>query len=154
MKQPISVLLYQDEPASGWVLMSILLVIPAIMLITGFYLWYSSEGPGGLELLIFGILLGFVFWTILPRKYQVFEDRLRIVFGGPFALNIGYNQISFIEVTTKNALTLNLVSKVTRTYVLIGKKKGMSIAITPDRNELFVENASRALSQWQKNNLN
>ena len=82
----------------------------------------------------------------------MFEDRLRIVLGGQFAINVGFNQISFIEVTTRNALTLNLVSKIARTYVIIGKKKGMSIAITPERNELFVENASRALSQWQKNN--
>jgi hypothetical protein len=153
MKQPTSLLLYQDEPASGRVLRVILLVVPAIMFITGLYLWFSREGSESLGLLVISIPIGLVLWIILPQKYQVFEDRLCIVLGGPLAINVGYNQITFMEVTTRNALTLNLVSTITRTYVIIGKKKGMSIAITPERNELFVENASRALSHWRKNNL-
>jgi hypothetical protein len=45
---------------------------------------------------------------------------------------------------------VNLVTRITKNYVKIVKKKGMSIAITPADNESFVEKANLALSQWVK----
>ncbi len=147
-----SLLLYEDDAASGLVLRLVLMIIPLLLCILGLYTWFSNNDIESLELLLEGVVIGIIFWVILPRKYQVYEDYLRIVFGGPFALKIGFDRISSIEVTTNTALTMNLVTKIARNYVRIVKKKGMSIAITPRSNESFTENANRALSQWKKNN--
>jgi hypothetical protein len=128
-----------------------LLIIPALLFAFSIYLWFSSEDSGSLELLVISVIMGLIIWIIIPRKYQVFEDYLRIVFIGPFAIKIGFKQISKIEVTARPAFTINLVSRIARNYVIIVKKKGLSIAITPNSNELFADNANRALSQWNKN---
>ncbi len=152
MNHSKSILLYQDDPLSGWVLKSIVLIVPSVLLAASLYLWSSGDGSGSLVLLVEGILLGFILWTIFPRKYQVFEDHVGILLGGFFTVKIGFNQIETIEVTTKNSFTLNLVTSPARTYVRIVKKKGLSIAITPRNNDSFVENANRAWQQWKKNN--
>jgi hypothetical protein len=154
MNHSTSLLLFQDEPESGGILRFILLIVPALLFGYGIYLWYSSEGSDRLELLASSVVIGFTFWFIIPQKYQVFEDYLCIVLGGPFTIKIGFNQISMIEVTARTTLTMNLVNRITRNYVIIVKKKGLSIAITPKSNELFVDNANRALVQWKRLNQN
>jgi hypothetical protein len=113
-------------------------------------LWSSGDNSGGLALLVEAFVIGFIFLVVLPRRYQVYEDHLRIVLGGTFAVKIGFDQITTIEVTSRMALTVNFATKMTKNYVRIVKKKGLSIAITPKSNDLFVESANRALRRWQE----
>lgn len=87
---------------------------------------------------------------MVPRRYQIYEDHLRIMLGGPVAVKIGFDKIETIGVTSRLTFSVNFVTKFTKSYVEIAKKRGLRIAITPRDNDLFVENASRALSQWVK----
>jgi hypothetical protein len=65
-------------------------------------------------------------------------------------VKIGFNRITKIEVTSKTVLTVNLVTRIVKTYVIIIRKSRIGIAITPKSYEDFVENANRALSEWVK----
>ena len=38
-----------------------------------------------------------IFWLVLPRSYEIRSDRLRIVLGWPFAVNIPFNTIAEIR---------------------------------------------------------
>ena len=143
-------LLYQDEPAYGLLLKLIIVIVPAGLLVASIYLWSSGESAGSLSLLAETLIILLIFWVVFPRRYQIYEDHLRIVLGGPLAVKIGFDKITAIEVTSRTSLTVNFVTKVTKTYVRIVKKKGLSIAITPKSNDLFVDNANRALSQWAR----
>jgi len=149
MSYPRSLLLYQDEP-TGSLLKLIVAIVSVALLAASAYLWSSGDNSGGLALLAEAFVIGFIFWVVLPRRYQVYEDHLRIVLGGPFAVKIGFDQITTIEVTSRMALTVNFATKMTKTYVRIVKKRGLSIAITPKSNALFVESANRALRRWQE----
>ncbi len=55
-----------------------------------------------------------------------------------------------MRITNRTGLTVNFVTRITKSYVEIVKKKGWSIAITPTDNDLFVENANRTFEQWLK----
>jgi hypothetical protein len=145
-----SLLLYQDMPAYGLLLKLIVVIVPVGLLVTSIYLWFSGENTGGLVMLAEAFFIGLVFWVIFPRRYQVYEDHLRIVLGGPFAIRIGFAQITAIEVTSRLGLTVNFVTRITKTYVRIIKRNGLDVAITPKSNDSFVENANRALGQWSK----
>jgi len=103
MNHSNSHLLYEDEPASGLLLRFILMIIPVSLIGLSFYLWFSGEGTDSLVLIAEGVFIGIILWFVLPRKYQVFENHIRVVFGGPFAISIWFNQISKIEVTTRTA---------------------------------------------------
>lgn len=152
MRYAKSLLLYQDVPAYGPILRLIIVIVPGGMLAGSIYLWFSGDTPASLALLVEAFVIGCIFWLVFPRRYQVYEDHLRIVMGGPFSVKVGFDSVKTIAVTSRQHFGVNFVTKFTRSYVELAKKRGMSIAITPGDNELFVENANRALSQWLKTN--
>lgn len=145
-----SVLLYRDEPASGLLLKLIIVIIPVALLAASMYVLSLGDGSAGLVLLVETFIIGFIFWVVFPRKYEVYEDHLRIVLGGPFSVRVGFDKIKAIGVTSRLTFSVNLVTNLTKSHVEIAKKRGPSIAITPRANHLFVENANRALSHWVK----
>ena len=147
-------LLYQDEPVYGFLLKLIIMVVPVSLLVGSIYLLSSGESTDAIVLLVEAFIAGLIFWSVFPRKYQVYEDHLRIVLGGPFSVKVGFAEIKSIGVTSKLILSMNFVTKLTKSYVGINKKKGFSIAITPRDNDLFVKNANEALSQWVKTHNN
>ncbi len=150
MRRLNSLLLYQDQPTYGAPLKLIIVLMPGLLLAAGVYLWSIGESSGGLALLGETLFISFIFWVIFPRRYEVYEDRLRIALGGPFGVQIGFDQIKAVEVTTRNALTVNFATTVTRSYVRIVKKRGLSIAVTPRSKEMFAENATRAMAEWAR----
>ncbi|MDD5703244.1 MAG: hypothetical protein PHU23_14500 [Dehalococcoidales bacterium] len=146
-----SVLLYRDKPRYGLVL-KLILLIPAVPLAGGLYLWLCSNNTDGLALLIESFIIGLIFWLVFPREYQIFEDRIRIVLGGSLSVKIGFQNVKVIRTTGRTGLTVNFVTRITRRYVEIVIKRGLGIVITPTDNENFIENANRALEQWKKQN--
>lgn len=145
-----SFLLYEDEPVYDLFLKLIIVLVPVGLLAASFSLWSSGEPSGSLALLAETLLISLIFWIVFPRRYQIYEDHLRIVLGGPFTVKIGFERIRSVEVTSRTFLTVNFTTRVRNTYVRIVKKNGLSIAITPKSNDPFVDNANRAMSQWAR----
>jgi hypothetical protein len=144
-----SLLLYQDKPKYGLIL-KLIIIIPVAFLVGSLYLYLSGDTSGSLALLPEAFIVGLIFWLVFPREYQVYEDHLRIVLGGPFSVKVGFQNIKAIRITSRTGLTVNFVTRIAKSYVEIAKKRGWSIAITPSANDSFVENANRALEQWLK----
>ena len=142
-------MLYQDKPKYG-LLLRLILIIPLAFLVGSLYLYLSGDTSGSLALLPEAFILGLIFWLVFPREYQVYEDHLRIVLGGPFSVKVGFQNIKAIRITSRTGLTVNFVTRIAKSYVEIVKKRGWSIAITPTANDSFVENTNRALEQWLK----
>ena len=145
-----SILLYQDEPTYGFLLRLIFIIVPVILLVGSIYLLSSGESTDAILLLVEAFIVGLIFWSVLPRSYQVYENHLCIVLGRPFSIKVGFSDIEAIGITSRLILSINFVTKFSKSYVEINKKKGFSIAITTKDYELFVENANKALSQWIK----
>jgi len=43
-----------------------------------------------------GLML--LYWLILPHRFEIYPDRLRVVLGGPFAFNVGFSSITQVEI--------------------------------------------------------
>jgi len=142
-----SVLLYQDKHRYG-LLLKLILIIPVAFLVGSLYLYLSGDVSGSLALLPGALISGLIFWLVFPREYQVYEDHLRIVLGGPFSVKVGFQNIKTIMITNRTGLTINFVTRITKNHVEIVKKRGWNIAITPTASDAFVENANQALGQW------
>jgi hypothetical protein len=145
-----SLLLYKDEPAYGFLLKLIIVIMPGIFLVASLFIWSAGDNLGSLVLLVEAFTIGFIFWIVFPRRYEVYEDHLRIVLGGTFSVRVGFDRIKTIRVTSRLSFTVNFATAIRKSYVEIVKKKGLSIAITPRDSDSFVENANRAFSQWIK----
>jgi hypothetical protein len=142
-------LVYRDQPEYG-LFLRLIMIIPAALLAASLYLFLNNETEGSLALLFEACIMGLIFWSVFPREYQVYEDRLRIVLGGPFSVTVGFQDIKAIRAGSGTGLTVNWVTRITRSYVEIVKKRGWSIAITPTANDSFIRNANQALEQWLK----
>ncbi|MFC1954661.1 hypothetical protein ACFLVZ_02420 [Chloroflexota bacterium] len=126
----------------------ILIGIPVALLFTSIFLLSSGNNSEGLPVLFETIFVGAIFWVVFPRSYQVFEDHLCIVLGGPFSVNVSFGKIEKIQITNRFSLTINFATRLTGTCVEITRKSGLSIAITPRNSDLFIEKANQVFNQW------
>jgi hypothetical protein len=151
MSYPTNLLLYEDEPA-GWIFKFFFVIVTLVLLAGSVYFGVSGDNASGLTMLVVAFVIGLTFWIVSPRKYQVYEDHLQILLGGPFVVKIRFDQITSMGVTQSKGLhfTVNFTTTIANTYVRINKKKGLSVAITPKSDVLFVENANRSLRQWKE----
>ena len=150
MRYPQSLLLHREDVPFGLLLRIITLIVPASLLGLGAYLLSVGETEGGAVVLAETAIVAVIFLVVFPRRYEVYEDHLRIALGGPFGINVGFDRIERIEVTKQSSLTINFATKITRTYVRIVRKRGAAIAITPRSNEEFVTSANQAIADWRR----
>jgi hypothetical protein len=94
-----------------------------------------------------------LFWLILPRKYQILEEKLRIVLGGPFSFHIPFETIEAAKQLSvaKSATFWGLnFSPTLKNIVGIKRKKGMNVTISPSNPGLFLENLDKAITDWKR----
>ena len=149
MKYSTSILLYQDKPTYG-LLLKLVLIIPVAFLAGSLYLYLSGDVSGSLALLPGALISGLIFWFVFPREYQVYDDHLRIALGRPFSVKVRFQNVKTVRITNQTGVTINFVTRITKSYVEIVRKRGWRIAITPTSSDTFVENANRALEQWAR----
>jgi hypothetical protein len=88
-----------------------------------------------------------LFRVILPRKFQVFEDRIRIVLGWIFRIDIPFSNIVDARSASGSkafAYWGIRFATSTRHIVEIIRKKGLNLVISPANEEVFLEQ----LPEW------
>lgn len=145
-----TVLLYQDSPKYDYWLKLVIAGTLAITLIPGVaFIYLSAE----LAWTLLGLTLfdGLPFHAVVPRHFQLFEDRLRIELGRPFALNVPYENIKEIRpASNEEAFVywgLRFVTS-TKNPIEIVRNKGLNMIITPGDREMFVHQFKQAQSTW------
>ena len=89
-----------------------------------------------------------IFHAVLPRRYQIFQDRLRIILGHPFAFNIPFSTIrearstSGLKAFAYWGLRFATSSK---GVVEIVRHQGWNVVISPANEGLFLEQLNQAL---------
>ena len=148
MKYENIIVLHEDPAAQSPLVRGIFIGVIALILISAVFLWSTGESEGAVALFAEAFLITSILRIVLPRKFQVYADHLRIVLGGPLGINIGFDQITKVETTDAMDFTVNFVTTVTKSYVRIVKKQGFNFAITPANPQTFVTQANLALSHW------
>ena len=121
--------------------------ILSLTLVLGVYLLYVDWGGA---MICFGVTVfdALLFYAILPQRYQIWTDRVRIVLGRPFSVNILLSTIkearpaSGVKALGYHGLRF---ATSTRTVVEILRHRGWNFIITPDNRELFLERLAEAL---------
>ena len=135
-----------------WIL-GLICVAPVVTLVLGIIL-IVVEGIGvGAGVLAVSVFTGPLYWSVLPRKYELQPDKMRIVLGWPFALNVPFSTVEEVRparwINTLAYSGLRFATSV-RTPVVVARRRGWNIVISPrDRGE-FLETALRALSSYRQ----
>jgi len=141
-----NILLYEDTPKYDSWLKLILGGVLALTFILGI-IFISQDAKAALAM--FGITLfdALLFKAILPRRFQIFEDRLRILMGGPFAINISFSNIEEAKLASgRKAFAYRGLRLATSTHhvVEIVRKKGLNLVISPRNDDMFLEQLNQA----------
>ena len=139
-------LIYEDTPRFDIWLKLILGGVLAYTLILGLLL--ISEDIG-VALLMFVVTLfdALLFKAVLPQRFQIFEDRMKIILGLHFAINIPFSDIADARsVSGSKAFAYWGIrfATSTRCVVEIVRKRGLNLLISPGQDDIFLERLNHA----------
>jgi hypothetical protein len=142
-----SQLIHEDTARYDSWLKLLLGSILSLTLLLGVYLLYV-DWTGAM--ICFGVTVfdALLFYAILPQRYQIWTDRVRIVLGRPFAVNIPFTKISEARAAASNKAFVYSgfrFATSSRTVVEIVRRHGLNFVISPDNRELFLERLAEAL---------
>ena len=138
-----SELIYSEEHRSTllshfmWYLGLLLLVAAVLSLAFGSGSW-ANRSFDVVVLLALGVLLAGGHWLMAPRRYEVYEGGLAVVYGRPRVRLVRYPEISNIEV----------ISHPLGTEIRIHLTQGGVLGLHPLHPRQFHENLESA---WQRN---
>ena len=140
-------MIYEDIPKYDLWLKLLLISILALTFILGIIFIYQDTEAA---IVMFGITLfdALLFKAILPRRFQIFEDRLIILLGGPFTINIPLSNIAEAKPASGKKLFFYWGSRFatsTHHVVEIIRKKGLNLVLSPRNDDMFLEQLNQAL---------
>jgi hypothetical protein len=140
-------LVHEDlPPYAGWLKV---VIVWSLVLTGGLGFALLPVNPAAAAVLL-GVTVfdALLFHFVLPRKYQIFTDRLRVVLGRPFAFNVPLGTIAEARpVSGIMALAGGGIrfATTTSTVVKIVRSRGMNVVISPRGQDLFLEHLQSAL---------
>ncbi len=133
-------------------------MVPIILLI--FYAGLKLAMQFKQDVIIFSILgiTGFlmiaVTLALLPTKYQIFNDKIRIILGFILHFDIPFSNIADSGQATFGeslGIKLNFTNVAYNDCILrITRKRGVKVYISPWNRNLFVENLNKAIDEWKR----
>ena len=148
----MSNLLYEDKPKYDTWIKVLFVGIIALPIILGIIRISENTEEG---LVVFGVALFeiLLFRLILPRRFQVFDDKLRIVLGGgPLAINIPLSDITDIKPRTGiKAFVYAGIRFATSdgNTIEVIRNKSLGILISPTNVDRFMEQLNQARNTAQ-----
>ncbi len=140
-------MLYEDTPKVDVWFKLLIGGLVILFVILGIMLLFEGLGDA---LIMFGVAIFYalLFKLVMPQRYQIYSDRMRIVLGGPFAWNIPFHTIKEARsASASKAFAYNGVRFATSSkgIVEITRSKGCNVVISPPNREVFLEQSNRAL---------
>jgi hypothetical protein len=128
--------------------------VSIIIFTAGLYVLFTAFTQISQEAILFiiiGAALSFMV-AIMPTKYQIFSERIRIVHGWLFHFDIPFQNIENVTPAKWKdlwGLNLNFISGYSSYNILrIIRKRGPKIHITPGDRDLFLEHLNKALIDY------
>ena len=105
---------------------------------------------GAIILFAAAVFVVLIYGAVLPRKFFIHRDRVRIKYGF-FFYNIPFSKIESYA-KAKGLPLGNYMSSSTslKNQIEIVRKRGWKIRISPSRLDLFLEALNRAVEDWEK----
>jgi len=125
----------------------LLIVVLGLTLVPGILL-FPTEPAGGWILLGATMFDALLFHSVLPRRFAVFDDRLRIVLGWPFAINIPLDTIRQVRAVSGGRVFVYWGARLatsSRNVVEIDRSRGLSMVVSPQDRDAFIYHVQQAL---------
>ena len=115
-----------------------------------------NQNSAAIPSLVFTSAILLILWLLLPRAFEVWPDRLRIVLGWKLVWDLPLEEIEKIRPTRGLGIMvfwgISLITSV-KNSVRIKRTKGVDILISPDDPAVFIEStrtAQEELLYWER----
>src|SRR4030043_1552912 len=143
-------IVYEEAPRYDSLLKAIM-VLPVFFIVFGIYYLIIAEGEAAIAMFATTLLMGIIYWAIFPRKYQILDSKFRIALGGPFSLNVPFDNLETARKPHGATFGINFPTCFSsERTVQIVRKKGWYVNITPNDPDLFLEKLNKALNDWRR----
>lgn len=145
--------MHEDTPRYALWLKLLLGGMLALTLTSAVVLLSLGESEGAYAMFAATTIQAAVFHAMLPRRYQVLNDRVRIVLGWPFAKSIRFSTVQEVRPASGcKAMAYHGMrfTTSTRGVVEIVRSRGLDVVITPGDPDVFTEQANRALKAFRR----
>lgn len=148
-------LIYEDKPPFGpWLLF---FLVPFLILLLAFvYYLHLSREESVLAVVAIAVSSAF-FWAIQPRRYQILDDRVKIIRGLAVSIDIPFNKINNIKEASwadANFAIILWLSYITSyknvVEIAVTSKLAPKVYISPNNRTLFLENLNKAVYDWKR----
>ena len=144
-------LIHEARPQYDFWLKLVLGGTLALTLVLGI-VFLSFDTAGALAMFGVTVFDALLFNAIMPRRYQIYQDRLSIVLGKPFTFNISFSTIKEARsVAGSTAFMyggLRLATSL-KGVVEIVRSKGLNVVISPANRDVFLEQLTQALKDYR-----
>jgi hypothetical protein len=142
--------IFEDKPVYDKWNKYVLVGIIAIPLVVGIVL--TAVDILGAAIM-FGVTVfdALLLWCILPKRFLVYEDRIKIVLGGPFSYTIPFLDIVEVKQATRDMAVIYWGMRLgtsLKFQVGIERKNGLSVLISPSMENAFIEQLNQARENY------
>jgi hypothetical protein len=141
--------LFQTPAKLGNFLRIIIGAVVLLMLVMGIV--ELDQTPGEAYVLFgAGAALALLFWLILPHRFEIYADRLRVVLGGPFAFNVRLAEITAVEVLPPARAFVTSGLKFATdagTALRISRRDKLDISLSPRDRDEFIRVLQEAIGK-------
>lgn len=119
--------------------------------IIGLTVWsfHTGETIGAWILSIVLVFTAVLLFAVLPRKYQIFSDKIKVVCG-LLRIDIPFGDVNAVEIRPRSDIygsleALRFGTGTGQKCIMIKRKRGMNILIQPMNTERFMEMINRTI---------
>lgn len=135
-----------DKPVIAAVIGSLMALDIAFILFFPEVLWF---------MLVTTFLELALFYFIVPRRYQIFSDRLRVVLGGPVKFDVPFSTVKIVRpaqgLDTFIYWGLRMATSFEGVVEIVRRGGGLDMVISPYDRDTFMEQFEQALAASDRN---
>ncbi|MEW6143192.1 MAG: hypothetical protein AB1597_08615 [Chloroflexota bacterium] len=147
----MSVIIHEDRPRYDPRLKGIFGVVFAVLIYSGIEAYLNEGLEAASFVLIPVVVVGLALYLVMPRRYQVLDDCLKVVMGGGFSIGYPFSTMKGIVQRSDIWFSINFVTTFSSKHVVyLIRTKGFPVAISPSEPQALIATTERAMALWKR----
>ena len=141
---------YEDRPHTD-IWLKLIFMLPAVLMFISAFIFIKFDSAGIYAAAGIAIMMALLYFLVIPTRYCILNNEMRIEFRGPFAFNIPFDTVTGIRDARWSTVGINFPTSMSQSRVLEIMRKGhMAVTITPSDKQAFVSNFHKTFQDWKQ----